>query len=60
MDSKFDTTPLNTLESATKEDITWYQIAIGSLLYTVLATRPDIAYVVSTLGRYTSNPSEYH
>jgi hypothetical protein len=24
MDSKFDTTPLNALESAKKEDITWY------------------------------------
>jgi Reverse transcriptase (RNA-dependent DNA polymerase) len=60
MDSKFDTPPLNASELATKEDITWYQTAISSLLYAALAIRPDIAYAVSTLGRYTSNPSEYH
>ena len=37
-------------------DITWYQQAIGSLLYAALLTRYDIACAVSILSRYTSNP----
>jgi hypothetical protein len=45
---------------ATKEDIKWYQQAIGSLLYASLLTRPDIAYTTSVLGRYASNPGPEH
>jgi phosphopantetheinyl transferase (holo-ACP synthase) len=45
---------------ATKEDILWYQQAIGSLLYASLLTRPDIAYATGVLSRYTSNPSPEH
>ena len=46
--------------TASSEDITWYQQAIGSLLYAALLTRPDIAYATSMLGRYASNPSPEH
>jgi Reverse transcriptase (RNA-dependent DNA polymerase) len=48
------------IEIAPKDDITWYQQAIGSLLYAAINTRPDIAYTVSVLGRFASNPSENH
>ena len=37
-----------------------YAQAIGSLMYVMNCTRPDIAYVVSKLSRYTSNPSSDH
>ncbi|GJZ88325.1 zinc finger, CCHC-type containing protein [Tanacetum coccineum] len=34
--------------------------AIGCLMYTMTSTRPDIAYAVGRLSRYTSNPSKKH
>lgn len=35
-----------------------YQSIIGTLLYVMLGTRPDIAYAVTRLSRYNANPSE--
>ena len=35
-----------------------YASAIGSLMYTMLCTRPDIALIVSVTSRYQSNPNE--
>ena len=37
-----------------------YSQVIGSLMYLMNATRPDIAYSVSRLSRYTSNPRKDH
>ena len=37
-----------------------YSRIIGSLMYIMNCTRPDIAYAVSKLSRYTSNPGEDH
>lgn len=37
-----------------------YSSAVGSLMYSVVCTRPDIAYVVSVLGRFLANPSHEH
>ena len=37
-----------------------YSRVIGSLMYLMSCTRPDIAYSVSRLSRYTSNPSSIH
>ncbi|GJZ55719.1 retrovirus-related pol polyprotein from transposon TNT 1-94 [Tanacetum coccineum] len=37
-----------------------YASAIGCLMYATHCTRPDIAYVVFNLSRYTSNPSQNH
>ena len=37
-----------------------YSRAIGCLMYIMSCTRPDIAYAVSKLSRYTSNPSSKH
>jgi hypothetical protein len=42
------------------DDILWYQSAVGSLMYAMLGTRPDIAFAVSVVSRYASNPSERH
>ena len=33
-----------------------YQAIVGSLMYIALATRPDIAFAVSALSRYNSQP----
>nr|GEV79720.1 zinc finger, CCHC-type [Tanacetum cinerariifolium] len=37
-----------------------YSRAIGNLMYVMTSTRPDIAYVVGRLSRFTSNPSRQH
>jgi hypothetical protein len=37
-----------------------YQSAVGSLMYAMTCTRPDIAYAVSTVSRYCSNYGAAH
>jgi hypothetical protein len=37
-----------------------FQSVIGSLLYLMLGTRPDIAYAVTKLSQFASNPSKDH
>ncbi|GKC22914.1 hypothetical protein Tco_1025064 [Tanacetum coccineum] len=37
-----------------------YSRAIGCLMYAMISTRPDIAFVVGKISRYTSNPSALH
>lgn len=37
-----------------------YQSLIGSLMYLSVCTRPDIAYVVSTLAKFSSKPNRSH
>ncbi|GJZ77065.1 zinc finger, CCHC-type containing protein [Tanacetum coccineum] len=37
-----------------------YSRAIGSLMYAMTSTTPDIAYVIGRLSRFTSNPSRQH
>ena len=37
-----------------------YQRLTGSFIYGMIGTRPDIAYAVSALSRFCSNPSKQH
>ena len=37
-----------------------YASAIGSIMYAMLCTRPDVSYVLSTTNRYQSDPGESH
>jgi hypothetical protein len=37
-----------------------YRDAIGSLMYAAVATRPDIAFAVSTLSQFLDNPGDLH
>jgi hypothetical protein len=39
---------------------TLYRQAIGSLIYLMTATRPDISYAVSFLSRFMQEPRELH
>jgi Reverse transcriptase (RNA-dependent DNA polymerase) len=45
---------------ATAAEITRYQSIIGSLLYLMIGTCPDISYAVTHLSQFTTNPSEDH
>jgi hypothetical protein len=37
-----------------------YQSAVGSLMYAMLGTRPDLAFAVSVISRFSSNPTQAH
>ncbi|KAH7550154.1 hypothetical protein JRO89_XS13G0144400 [Xanthoceras sorbifolium] len=37
-----------------------YSSAVGSLMYAMVCTRPDIAHAVSVVSRYMSNPGKEH
>jgi hypothetical protein len=37
-----------------------YQSAVGSLMYEMVCTRPNIAHVVGVLRRYMSKPEKEH
>jgi hypothetical protein len=37
-----------------------YQRMVGSLMYAMVATRPDIAFAVSATGQFASNPQQEH
>jgi hypothetical protein len=41
-------------------DIPEYRSAIGSLMYAVIGTRPDISFAVQTLSQFMSNPGPAH
>ena len=37
-----------------------YASAIGSVMYAMLCTRPDVSHALSLMGRYQSDPGEAH
>ena len=41
-------------------EITHYQSIIGSLLYLMIGTHPDIAFTVTHLSQFSTNPTEDH
>ena len=47
-------------EDEVPTDINYYQQQIGTLLYLVSCTRPDLAYVVSFLSQFSTRPLQCH
>ena len=45
-----------------KEDMrrVLYASTVGSLMYDMVCTRPDIAYAVGVVSRFLSNPGKLH
>jgi len=43
-----------------RTDATAYQQIIGSLMYLVTGTRPDLAYTITQLSKFNSSPSTKH
>jgi hypothetical protein len=46
--------------TASKEHRLEYQQAVGSIIYTMLGTQPDLAFTVFALSKYCSNPAPEH
>jgi len=46
--------------TAPRDHLLEYQQVIGSIMYAMLGTRPDLAFTVSTLSKYCSNPTPEH
>ena len=59
-------TPMDTKLVLTKPDedeisgVLEYQSLVGSLMYAMLGTHPDLAYAVSTLSKFNFEPAEEH
>ena len=47
-------------DGETTVDSGMYQSAVGSLLYLSIWTRPDIAYAVSSVAKYSGKPTQTH
>ena len=37
-----------------------YALAIGSIIYAMICTRPDVSYALSVCSKYQSNPGSAH
>ncbi|KAI0992157.1 hypothetical protein K3495_g16029, partial [Podosphaera aphanis] len=47
-------------EGENSVDLTIYQQIIGSIMYLVSGTRPDLAYTITHLSQFNTNPSQLH
>ena len=47
-------------ETRSESDIKEYQAMVGSVMYTMLCTRPDLAYAIQQLSQFNSNPTNAH
>ena len=55
------TLPPNSLPDFCDNDIKLnFQCLVGSLIYLVVCTRPDIAYIAMALGQYNTSPTRAH
>ena len=54
-----DNSPKNQVDAARMCKVL-YQEAIGSLMYTAIATCPNIMFAVTTLSQFLDNPGEVH
>src|SRR3954468_18856791 len=54
------TQSLATVEEREKMDKVPYSLAVGSIMYAMLCTRPDVAHAISLTSRYQSDPGSEH
>uniref|UniRef100_A0A3Q7I1X3 Reverse transcriptase Ty1/copia-type domain-containing protein n=1 Tax=Solanum lycopersicum TaxID=4081 RepID=A0A3Q7I1X3_SOLLC len=61
-DAKPRTTPLSpkTVEERDHMALVPYASAVGSLMYAMVCTRPDIAHALGVVSRYMANPGKEH
>ena len=51
--------PSNEVEKLDMQQVP-YTSVVGSLMYAMICTRPDITHVVGTISRFLSNPGREH
>jgi len=57
MEASVPNSVLPSTEQADDDTIYWYGALVGSLIYAMVTTRPDIAFALSVVSRYCSNPN---
>ena len=50
----------STSDERTRMNSISYASAVGSIMYTMLCTRPDVSYALSVTSRYQADPDESH
>ena len=58
MDGRLEAAPEG--HQATNDSRLRHQSAVGSLMYAMLGTRPDLAYILPVVSRHASNPTDTH
>ncbi|CAM8977595.1 unnamed protein product [Rhodiola kirilowii] len=59
LDISKDDCPKTDLEKQKMNTIP-YDVAVGSIMYAMLCTRPDLGFAISVLSRYMANPGPKH
>ena len=60
METSTKLSPAKDSYQATPKDRLRYQLAVGSLMYAILGTRPDLAFAVLVVSRYAYNSIKKH
>ena len=58
IDSYTNLRPANSTDK--RIDATWYREVVGSLMYAITHTHPDIAFALGRLSQYMQDPAEHH
>lgn len=51
--------PINEEDKAKKRDVP-YSSAVGSLMYNMVCTRPNLAHAMSVVSQFMANPGKAH
>ena len=51
--------PISVIDNRKMKNVP-YDVAVGSVMYAMLCTRPDLAFAISVLSKFMSNPGEKH
>ena len=51
---------LKSANNAASTEIKEYQAMVGTLMYAMLCTRPDLAYAIQQLSQFNANPTNTH
>jgi hypothetical protein len=60
VDDPVDNTTVTHMALRADGPVISYQSAVGMLMWAMLGTRPDLAYVTGIVGRYSANPKHCH
>lgn len=50
----------STTDEQSRMSAIMYASAVGSIMYAMICTRPDVSYALSVVSRYQADPGEIH